>query len=296
MLDYFNGGEGGKIYGVTRREQPVTAAAKKVLYKGFAHAVANTPLTFSLLSGSATAYTVANKKDLLQPLTDGPLAAGSDVKLVSAMQARNSARVVVMGSDLVCSDELIGMDNAGNKQFCEDVTRWNFLEKNVLRMSNQTSYKVGEDHIGTPYMYRITDEIIFKIDIEEYDGKDKKWKPYIRDDIQLEFVMLDPHIRTYLTPPTKGSGSSTYTKQFKSPDVYGVFKFKILHSRVGYNALHLEELAPLRNFKHNDYERFIWCATPYYCSCLLVPLSVLLFSLRFLYHQEGKGSKPIPMM
>lgn len=254
--------------------------------------MASTPLTFSLLSGSATAYTVANKKDLLSPMSDGPLAAGGEVNLVSAMQARNSARVVFMGSDQVCADESLSSSKEQEK-FCEDVTRWNFLEKNVLRMSKQTSYKLGEDHIGTPYMYRIMDEIIFKIDIEEYDGNSKSWNPYISDDVQLEFVMLDPHIRMYLSPPQKGSKSSTYTAQFKSPDVYGVFKFKILHTRVGYNSLHMEELAPLRNFKHNDYERFIWCATPYYCSCLLVPLSVLLFSLRFLYHQEGKGGKVI---
>jgi len=164
------------------------------------------------------------------------------------------------------------------------------MEKNVLRMSNLTSHKVGEDGI-TPYMYRITDDITFKIDIEEYS--DGKWAPYIGDDVQLEFVMLDPHVRTFLNPPKKGSGSSTYSVTFKSPDVYGVFKFKILYRRLGYNELHVEELAPLRNFKHNDYERFIWCASPYYASCLLSPIAVLMFSLRFLYHREGKGAKAL---
>ena len=76
--------------------------------------------------------------------------------------------------------------------------------------------------------------------------------------------------------------------------MYGVFKFKILYARLGFNTLHVEELAPLRNFKHNDYERFIWCASPYYASCLLVPCALLVFSIAFLYHKEGKASLKVP--
>jgi hypothetical protein len=31
------------------------------------------------------------------------------------------------------------------------------------------------------------------IDIYEYDYKTKSWKPYLTDDLQLEFVMMNPY-------------------------------------------------------------------------------------------------------
>ena len=43
----------------------------------------------------------------------------------------------------------------------------------------------------------------------------------------------------------------------KGLDVTPDFKFRIQYNRLGYNNLHVEDLAPLRNFKHNDYERFV---------------------------------------
>eukprot|EP00392_Amoebophrya_sp_AT5.2_P003616 g3621.t1 len=254
-----------------------------VTYRGLTHSVAGSQLTFNVLSGSGSTFVTA---------ADGKtqLVAGESVSLVSAMQARNSARVTFAGSDSLCEE---------NERFCSELTRWAFREKGILRMSNLHSHKVGES--VQPYMYRVMDDIVFNIDIEEW--KHGEWRPYVANDVQLEFVMLDPHVRLFLDPPEpsqKGSGGSkggkkTYSKTFKSPDVYGVFKFKIDYARVGYNRLHVEELAPVRNFKHNDYERFIWCAGPYYTSCLLVPVSLLLFVSVFLYHKEDpkKGGKLI---
>ncbi len=31
------------------------------------------------------------------------------------------------------------------------------------------------------------------VDIYEYDSKTNSWKPYLTDDIQLEFVMMNPY-------------------------------------------------------------------------------------------------------
>ncbi len=251
--------------------------------------MASSSLTFPLLGGFGSAYaTEPAKNSTSDPdARPPPLAMGSSVGIVSAMQARNSARVVFVGSESICSDEYFAL-NSQNVEFCDDISKWTFREKGVLRMSNLRSHKLGEEKIGQPYMYRVQDEIVFMIDIEEYiDGV---WRPYIAKDVQLEFVMLDPHLRMFLDPPSSKEAPITYRKVFKSPDVYGVFKFKINYSRVGYNALHVEDLAPLRNFKHNDYERFIWCATPYYASCLLVPVMLLILSVAFLYHKEDPKS------
>ncbi|CAD7972509.1 unnamed protein product [Amoebophrya sp. A25] len=270
------------ILAETRRESGVVVeAGKSILFEGLPLVAGGSELTFNVLSGSPTAFVQNKKKDAEGEV--GAVAHGENVALVSAMQARNSARTVFAGSHNLCSNEFFTA-NAENDAFCTELAKWTFREKGVLRMSSLRSHKVGED--VQPYMYRMMDHITFKIDIEEW--KDQQWVPFIRDDVQMEFVMLDPYIRTFLDPPANDGKSITYSKTFKSPDVYGVFKFRIHYARLGYNTLHVEDLAPVRNFKHNDYERFIWMALPYYASCLLVPASLVIFTIVFLYHKEDQ--------
>lgn len=101
-----------------------------------------------------------------------------------------------------------------------------------------------------------------------------KWVPFDGDDIQLEFVRIDPFVRTFLKkkgecssctrmlpetasgltcsrgPTRKSSGKplpvilvgssagGKYSVQFKLPDVYGVFQFKVDYNRLGYTHLY----------------------------------------------------------
>jgi len=110
---------------------------------------------------------------------------------------------------------------------------------------------------------------------------DGKWIPFDGDDIQLEFVRIDPFVRTFLkrngrfpSPlmPCVGMFSllvwwhcsrkpcesfhsfsyclyqsnfvtiffvgGKYSVQFKLPDVYGVFQFKVDYNRLGYTHLY----------------------------------------------------------
>lgn len=259
--------------------RPVTADVdgSKVLFRGIGHTVGRDSLAFSILHGSPTAYSWGS---------EGMLSTHDDTHLVSATQTRNGARVLFMGSLEMCSDEFYAL-SAENAKFCTEVSKWTFREKSVLKWTNLTSHKVGEEHIGTPYMYRMKDDVVFKIDIEEFDGE---WKPFQAKDVQVELVMLDPYVRIFLDPPTTGS---TFTKTFKTPDRYGIFKWKLVYIRRGYNQIHVEHLAPLRNFKHNDYDRFLWVASPYYSVCLITPFSVLLVSFLFLYHREKKADNAL---
>ena len=41
--------------------------------------------------------------------------------------------------------------------------------------------------------YRIKDYLEYMVDIFEYDHKTNTWKPYLTDDIQLEYVMMNPY-------------------------------------------------------------------------------------------------------
>jgi oligosaccharyltransferase complex subunit beta len=79
----------------------------------------------------------------------------------------------------------------------------------------------------------LQDDITYSLVIQEYDGEAGGWQPYAADDVQLEFVMLDPYIRTYLTPDASGRFAVT----FKVPDVYGVYKFRVMYRRPGYTTL-----------------------------------------------------------
>lgn len=252
----------------------------KVLFGGIAQMVQPGGFGIDILTASSYGYSKG---------PSGISSMGDATTLVSGSQTLNGARALFLGSLEMCSDEIFG-HSSENEKFCSEVSKWVFQEKSVLKWSNLNSYKVGEQHIGQPYMYRMNDDIVFEIDIEEYSNK--KWQPYVKDDVQLEMVMLDPYVRLFLDPPAKGS--SKYTLTYKAPDVYGIFKFKILYRRRGYNRVHVEHLAPLRNYKHNDYERFIWCASPYYAACLTTPFCVLIVAFFFLFHKEKKDGKNLP--
>jgi oligosaccharyltransferase complex subunit beta len=43
-----------------------------------------------------------------------------------------------------------------------------------------------------PAMYRITDHLEYSVEIYEWTGKD--WKPYIADDVQVQFYMMSPYV------------------------------------------------------------------------------------------------------
>ena len=59
-------------------------------------------------------------------------------------------------------------------------------------------------------MYKVKDELRFEIDIEEYS--EGNWKNYETDDLQIQFVMLDPYQRLNLT---NIAGSKTFYTEMK---------------------------------------------------------------------------------
>ena len=74
--------------------------------------------------------------------------------------------------------------------------------------------------------------------------------------------------------------------RFKIPDVYGVFKFVIDYKRLGLTHLELSQQISVRHFMHNEFERFIVAAYPYYASAFSSMIAFLIFSFVFLYHRE----------
>jgi len=154
---------------------------------------------------------------------------------------------------------------------------------------------------------------VFTAKISKYDVKTSSWQPYSGlKDLQLEFTMLDPHIRTIL-PPVSGS-PGTYSVTFRVPDRHGVFKFVIDYKRKGFVPnIHIKAIMILTTFfrwstlqssttipvvppRHDGYPRFLSAAWPYYAGAISTSIGFVVFSAIFLAGdvrdvKKGKGQK-----
>ncbi|XP_014675195.1 PREDICTED: dolichyl-diphosphooligosaccharide--protein glycosyltransferase 48 kDa subunit-like [Priapulus caudatus] len=247
------------------------------------------PLVLEILTGSSTAYSFNPD----EPVKEYPHAVGKNVLLIAALQARNNARVIFSGSlDLFSNDFFAASvinqqtgkktDKSGNQELATALSQWVFNEKGVLRVGEVKHTKVGMT--APPTAYTILENVIYTIEIDQLIGD--KWVPFKAEDVQLEFVRIDPFVRTALTPK-----NGKYVAQFKLPDVYGVFKFVVDYNRIGYTHLYASTQVSVRPLEHTQYERFIPSAYPYYASAFSMMGGVLLFSLVFLHLRDDPKEK-----
>ncbi len=276
----------GDYYGKSR--------TNPILFNGVAHKLPpDTVLSVPILKGNPTSFHSPSSRVQELPI------------LVSGTQGRNNARIVVSGSLAMFSNLALSHYHhslnsvVGNKLFCSAISAWAFRESGIIRFRDIVHHKSD----GSPpdvilhekerpdlpvslypdpeitrnsLVYRIKDEIVYSMVVEEYiDGK---WVPFKVNDMQLEFVMLDPYVRKTMSADDAGKFSAT----FIAPDNYGIFKFRVLYRRVGYSVIHAETQVSIRPFKHNEYERFITSAYPYYASAFSAAVAFLVFSILFL--------------
>jgi len=259
-----------------------------ILFRGVGMtADAENPLVLDVLHASWTAYSFNPD----EKITEYPHAVGQNTLLIAGLQARNNARVLFFGSLDFFSDEFFtsSVQNAnggskyavsGNQDLAVSLSQWVFKEKGVLRVGKVKHHRVGEKE--PPQAYTILDEVVYSIEIQKLENG--KWVSFEADDVQLEFVRIDPFVRTLLS--AKGGVFST---KFKLPDVYGVYQFRIDYNRMGYTHLFSTTQVSVRPLQHTQYERFISSAYPYYASAFSMMFGVVLFSLVFLhYRDDGK--------
>ncbi|GAB4821924.1 hypothetical protein N2152v2_008970 [Parachlorella kessleri] len=260
--------------------QPLKAP---VLFRGIGMSLPReTELAFLALWGSPTAY--SSKPGTA--LTEVTLA-GSELGLVALVQARNNARVAVAGSIDMFSNEFFrhsltsrlgeSLGSPSNAAFCSGIAKWTFHERGVLHAHNLRHRVVGGPL--RPEQYRVSDDVEFSVDI--FLCEEGSCVPYKAKDVQVELVMLDPYIRTTLQHDDKG----TFSKQVKVPDTYGVFKWVLQYHRPGYSYIDMTETVPIRPFRHDEYERFIQQAYPYYASVFSVMAGFFAVGFFFLYHK-----------
>lgn len=249
------------------------------------------PLTLQLLTADTTAYSANPDK----PINEYPHAVGKSVVLVGALQARNNARVVFTGSLEMFGDEFRnaavtpfvgnGVPSSGNGALVDALSEWVLKERGVLRFTNVEHHLKGEKNPRPSYI--ITQEVTYAITIEELQNGE--WRPFQAKDVQMEFVRIDPFVRAYLKPDSKGKFTLTY----KLPDVYGVFKFVVDYSRLGYTFLHSSTQISVRPLEHTQYERFIRSAYPYYVSAFSMFVGLWLFSCVFIHYKEPPANAAV---
>ncbi|CAM6085013.1 unnamed protein product [Calypogeia fissa] len=263
-----------------------TAAVEApVLFRGIGHSLnPESELVVQVLSASPSAFSANPNAELTSP----PALTGTSIGLVSVVQARNNARVLISGSLDFFSDKFFKSPvqqpgsstrhaKSGNEQVATELSKWTFHERGHLKAVNVLYHKIGEQ--VEPAVLRISDEVEFSVDIFEWTGQE--WQPYKADDVQVQFYMMSPYVLKGLTHNNKGAFSTA----FKVPDVYGVFQFKVEYNRLGYARLSLSKQIPVRPFRHNEYERFITSAFPYYGGSFSMMAGFFIFGIFFLYHK-----------
>jgi oligosaccharyltransferase complex subunit beta len=136
------------------------------------------PLLTPILRAPRTAYSY-NPKDDLDGVED-PFAVGTQLSLITTMQARNSARFTVIGAAEMLEDawfdakvkRSVGMGGVGsdakqvktsNQAFVKEVTGWTFNEIGVLKVGKIEHYlnEVGvKSNVTNPKIYRVKNDVV----------------------------------------------------------------------------------------------------------------------------------------
>jgi len=231
-------------------------------------------LVFPLVVGSPNSYSWFSE----EAINDYPLAIGEELVLVAGLEARNNARIVVSGSLSMFSDKF-QEGNDAQADFVKSVILWATKNSGVLRYSQMKHHRVGESE--TPAFYTINEQIRFEMKMEEL--VEGKWVPFTGKDVQVDYHRLDPFVRR-----THGNDNGILSTEFKLPDTYGVFQFRVNYNRIEYTSVELESQLSVRPLRHDQYERFISSAYPYYFSSFSMMIGVSLLSFVVLYHSDAK--------
>ncbi|XP_033120799.1 dolichyl-diphosphooligosaccharide--protein glycosyltransferase 48 kDa subunit-like [Anneissia japonica] len=256
-----------------------------ILFKGVGMtADPENPLVMDILHGTSSSYSHNPSDDIV----DYPHAVGKNTQFITALQARNNARVVFSGSLEFFSDAyfqsavqkaVAGSERfakSGNQDLAYALSQWVFKEKGVLRVTGVSHHIVGqktppaaytiEDHVVRPFYF------IACLNTFAYEAK----KKYFFAKLYCSFFFLS---------------DGRFSTKFKLPDVYGVFQFKVDYNRIGFTHLYSTTQVSVRPFEHTQFERFIPSAYPYYSSAFSMMVGLFLFSLVFLHHKEEPKDK-----
>jgi oligosaccharyltransferase complex subunit beta len=150
--------------------------------RGVAQQLSNTsPLLTPILRAKNTAYSY-NPKEEVDTVED-PFATGEQISLISAMQARNSARFTVLGSVEVLENKWFdasvkrvegSKSKTANRRLAKQLTEWTFMERGVMKvgivehhLSSISDDKSGNTTVSqlgyiNPKIYRVKNDVVSK--------------------------------------------------------------------------------------------------------------------------------------
>ncbi|TIA93113.1 hypothetical protein E3P99_00271 [Wallemia hederae] len=236
-------------------------------YSGYAHSHSSNPLLFP-------------------QITTPPLTTHSNKHIVSSLQTTKNTRMSWLSSSTFLNDD--SMSNECNKATALDILNWTFHKAGVVNVSNITHYKTGES-AGSTAEYVYNDEANFELHLSNEHNK-----PFITDTLQLEFTMLDPHIRTHLPPShvSEDGTSMVYKHTFRVPDRHGIFKFVVDWKQNGFSFIDEQVRTTVVPVRHDEHPRFLSHAWPFYSGTFTTIALFVVFAVLWLgWDEKDKGKK-----
>lgn len=235
--------------------------------RGLGHTLGNGPLLTPILRAPRTAY-IYNQKEQAE-VVDDVFAAGEQLSLVSAFQARNSARFTVVGSAEMFQDKWFNAKvkrpgdseavEAWNLQFSRRTSAWTFHEIGHLRV-NHVEHHLAEEgplaNVSNPSIYRVNNNVTYEISISEWVW-DRWWdfKVPEGDELQLEFSMLSALHRIPIKKIKRASSETAgiFRVTFRVPDHHGVYNFITNYKRPFLSNFEEKHSVTVRHMAHDEY-------------------------------------------
>jgi oligosaccharyltransferase complex subunit beta len=160
------------------------------------------------------------------------------------------------------------------------MTEWNFHERGVLKVENVRHNKVGDQWDGNnPENYKRQVDIEYFVDI--YQKNNGEWVPFVADDVQFQFTMLDPYYQVALEQPDKNS--PTFTYKLKTPWRLGIFKFIIDFKRYGWSYIDDRMEVSVIQLRHDEFPRYEVPGYPYYTNLFVLMSASFIFVVFFAF-------------
>jgi oligosaccharyltransferase complex subunit beta len=179
----------------------------------------------------------------------------------------------------------------GNRQFMKDVVEWVSVAKNVISPEYIRHNLAATPDVLNEKIYKVNEDITYSVALTEWDNVKEDWVPFIADDVQIEFTMLNPYYRLTLEQTGTTNFSAIYSTTFKIPDQHGVFTFNLDYKRPGYTFIEEKTRATIRHTANDEWPRS-WEITNswvYLTSAVMVVIAWFLFVVFYLF--VGKADK-----
>jgi oligosaccharyltransferase complex subunit beta len=244
-------------------------------------------LAMSLLSARDVYAAKRNEDGSTLPPEKGIFEAGAAIALAAATQTRESARVTFVGSARMLSNALMAGASA-NGVVAERLSQWTFGERWLIKVKSLEHFSAADTTVTSPTRYRIADEISVIAKLVEYRADCDCEVPFTgATDVELELIRLDAFHREVMSE----CGEGAYCTTFTLPDTFGVFKVSVDYLRRGLGHATAVEVISVRPFFHNEYDRFLSIATPYYAASFSMIAGFVVFTLAFVFGRVQDGDR-----